>query len=514
MTITKENDMRPPDTKPSPISWLLAFTSSIPVLALVAAGSVLPPVRAEDHQPKHQSVGQRGPAPAFTHVLATEAEYYTTGPQQGRPPEGRFPAGTEVELIREAGSYSLVQSADGIRAYVATGSLQVLTGGEDAMRTDVSAVVRGNNRFALDLYERLRTGQPGNLFVSPVSLSTALAMTYTGARGRTAEEMAEVLHLDLPSEKLHPAFASLREALDQGAAKRGYRLIVANRLWGQAGYDFLPEFLTVTRERYGAELAQVDFAGQAERARQRINAWVEEQTQALIRDLIPSGVLDPMTRLVLTNAIYFKGDWTKPFEKRVTTDAPFHVPRRQKLDVPLMYQESRFPFWAGEDLKILELPYGTGDLSMLVLLPDQIEGLADLEARLTEGNLTRWQSALRRETVRVYFPRFKLTSQFQLASPLKALGMTLAFTPDEADFSGMDGQQGLFVSAVIHKAFVDVNEEGTEAAAATGIAVGGTSVLIPEEPPVFRADHPFVFLIRDHRTGSIVFLGRLLNPQG
>jgi serpin B len=382
------------------------------------------------------------------------------------------------------------------------------------MGTDVSAVVEGNNRFALDLYARLRADQPGNLFFSPGSLSTALAMTYAGARGETASQMAKVLHFTLPQEKLHPAFASLNRTWNPDGNGRGFRLSVANRLWGQEGFHFLPEFLAITREDYGAELAQVDLMGQTEKARQQINAWVEEQTQGKIRDLIPPGALDSLSRLVLTNAIYFKGDWTKPFDKGDTKDAPFHVTTRQKFDVPMMYQESRFPFWAGESLKILELPYGTGDLSIMVLLPDEIEGLAKLEARLTDDNLTRWLSGLRREKVRVYLPRFKLTSQFQLASTLKNLGMTLAFLSDEADFSGMDGKQDLFISAVLHKAFVDVNEEGTEAAAATGIVVGATAVLIPKEPPVFRADHPFVFLIRDNRTESILFLGRLVNPQG
>ena len=382
------------------------------------------------------------------------------------------------------------------------------------MGTDVRAVVEGNNRFALDLYAQLRADQPGNLFFSPGSLSTALGMTYAGARGDTEPQMAKVLHFTLPQEKLHPAFASLNPTWNPDGKRRGYRLSVANRLWGQEGFRFLPEFLAITREDYGAELAQVDFGSQTEQARQRINAWVEEQTQGKIRDLIPSGALNSLSRLVLTNAIYFKGDWTKPFDKGDTKDAPFHVTTRQTFDVPMMYQESRFPFWAGEFLKILELPYGTGDLSIMVLLPDEIEGLAKLEARLTDDNLTRWLSGLRREKVRVYLPRFKLTSQFQLASTLKNLGMTLAFLSDEADFSGMDGKQDLFISAVLHKAFVDVNEEGTEAAAATGIVVGATAVLIPKEPPVFRADHPFVFLIRDNRTESILFLGRLVNPQG
>ena len=381
------------------------------------------------------------------------------------------------------------------------------------MPTDVTAVVEGNNRFALDLYARLQADQPANLFFSPSSLSTALAMTYAGARGDTASQMAKVLHFTLPPEKLHPAFASLRMALVEDAAKRGYQLTVANRLWGQQGYHFLPGFLATTREDYGAELAEVDFAAQTEKARQQINAWVEEQTQAKIKDLIPPGALASLSRLVLTNAIYFKGDWSQPFKKAFTGEAPFHVTSRQTLDVPMMHQEDHFPFWAGEGLKILELPYGTGDLSMVVLLPDPIEGLAGLEARLTSDTLTRWRSGLRSEKVRVDLPRFKLTSQFELGGVLKAMGMPLAFTPDRADFSGMDGQRDLFVSAVIHQAYVDVNEEGTEAAAATGIVMRFLGVMTPKQPLVFRADHPFLFLIRDNRTGSLVFVGRLVNTE-
>ena len=381
-----------------------------------------------------------------------------------------------------------------------------------AMSTDVRTVVEGNNRFALDLYARLRTGQSDNLFFSPGSLSTALAMTYAGARGQTADQMAQVLHFPLPQEKLHPAFGDLRRTWDFKGNERGYRLSVANRLWGQEGFDFLPGFLALTREHYGAELAQVDFSRQTEAARRRINAWVEEQTQGKIQDLIPKGVLDAMTRLVLTNAIYFKGDWTEPFRKEATQVAPFHISARQQTDVPLMYQKDEFRYWAGDGQKVLELPYGKGDLAMLILLPDEIEGLSALEANLTTDNLSRWQSGLRKQDVRIYLPRYKLTSQFQLGDVLKAMGMVRAFTPREADLLGMSSEQELFLSAVIHKAFVDVNEEGTEAAAAT--AVGVKAALAIRQPMVFRADHPFVFLIRDNRTGSILFLGRLVNPRG
>jgi serpin B len=378
--------------------------------------------------------------------------------------------------------------------------------------TEVRAVVEGNNQFAIDLYARLRAGQSDNLFLSPGSLSTALAMTYAGAKGETAQQMAQVLHLRLPQEKLHPAFRDLHRTWDVKGKESGFRLSVANRLWGQKGFHFLPGFLTITHEDYGAELAQVDFARQTEPARQRINAWVEEQTQGKIRDLIPPGVLDAMTRLVLTNAIYFKGEWTEPFRKEATQVAPFDISPRQQTDVPLMYRMDDLRYWAGDGLKMLELPYGKGALAMLILLPDEIDGLSALEAKLTTDNLSRWQSRLRKQKVRVYLPRFKLTSQFQLAEVLKAMGMTRVFTPREADLSGMSSEAELFLSAVIHKAFVEVNEEGTEAAAATGIAVKATAAI--REPAVFRADHPFVFLIRDNRTGSILFLGRLVNPRG
>jgi serpin B len=219
-----------------------------------------------------------------------------------------------------------------------------------------------------------------------------------------------------------------------------------------------------------------------------------------------------MTRLVLTNAIYFKGEWTERFRKELTQVGPFRISARHQTDVPLMYRQDDFRYWAGDGLKVLELPYGTGDLAMLVLLPDEIEGLSALEAKLTTDNLSRWQSGLPKQEVRVVLPRFKLTSQFQLAEVLKAMGMSRVFTPGEADLSGMSSEEELFVSAVIHKAFVDVNEEGTEAAAATGVEAKTAAAI--EGPAVFRADHPFMFLIRDNRTGGILFLGRLVNPRG
>lgn len=381
------------------------------------------------------------------------------------------------------------------------------------MSGSVQSLAEGNNRFALELYHQIRGDEPTNLFFAPGSISTAMGMTYAGARGETEAEMGRVFHFTQSQEELHRAFAVLNRVFGTAEEKRGYQLAVANRLWGQEGCGFLPEFLKVTREDYGAELEQVDFAGQVEQARSRINTWVEQQTAGAIRDLIPSGALNSQNRLVVTNAIYFKGTWSEPFDEGRTEDAPFHVTPDERLDVPLMSHEGVFPYWAGEGLAALDLPYGSGDLSMLVLLPDGIEGLASLESQLNVANVTRWESSLRRATVQVDLPRFKLTSQFELASILRAMGMVRAFAPGQADFSGMDGRRDLFVSAVIHKAFVDVNEEGTEAAAATGMVMRASAAMLPRQPIVFRADHPFLFLIRDKGTGSILFIGRLVNPQ-
>lgn len=377
---------------------------------------------------------------------------------------------------------------------------------------DVRTAAQSSNEFAFDLYKQVHD-QPGNLFFSPGSIATALVMTYAGARGRTQQQMQGVLHLRLADQQLHAAFGTLGKLLNSGGDQQGYRLSMANRLWGQKTYPFQADFLQLTRAQYGAELAPVDFA-QSEPARQLINKWVEDQTQDKIADLIPPGVLNGMTRLVLTNAIYFKGAWDADFDPKFTEDAPFHLAGNQEVAVPLMHQVDDFRYAEAEGLQLLELPYAKNRLSMLVLLPRQVDGLADLESKLTADTVARWASGLRKQKVRVYLPRFKMTSQFQLADALSAMGMPLAFS-DEADFSGISTADELKISAVIHKAFVDVNEEGTEAAAATAVVIAETSARRdPQEPVLFRADHAFVFLIRDHQTDAILFLGRLAEPKG
>lgn len=376
---------------------------------------------------------------------------------------------------------------------------------------EVQALAQSNNQFAFDLYGQLKSDK-GNLFFSPSSISTALAMTYAGAEGGTEKEMANVLQFKQPEQQVHAGFASLMATLN-APNKDAYELRIANRLWGQKEFGFLPDFLATTRTQYGAELAQVDFIRETEAARQQVNDWVAEQTKDKIQDLLPEGSVNPMTRLVLTNAIYFKGKWTLPFDKKTTAPAPFLLSAEEddKIEVPLMFQKSKFKYAQTDELHLLEMPYQGDDLAMLLLLPKKVDGLAALEGKLSAENVKKWSSGMRKQDVQTYIPKFKLTEQFELTSVLSKLGMPSAFDPNKADFSGMNGERNLSISAAIHKAFVDVNEEGTEAAAATGIVIAVTSA--PLDPIVFRADHPFVFMIQDQRTGSILFMGRVTNPK-
>ncbi len=376
---------------------------------------------------------------------------------------------------------------------------------------DRAAVVKGNNAFAVELYSQLRK-QSGNLFFSPESISTALAMTYAGARGDTASEMAKTLHFTLPPQRLHPAMGALLS--DLNAAHNGYQLRVADALWAQQGYTFLDDFLKVTKSDYGAGFNQVDFKSAAEAARLTINNWVQQKTQNKIVNLISPGALKPDTRLVLTNAIYFKGDWQTPFEKSYTEDDDFHLSQKQTVKAPLMHRSDSFNYFDGGSFQALEIPYKRGELSMIVFLPNDISGLPALEQSLTASNMQHWLSQLHSvPKVILTLPRFKMTRQFELQETLGAMGMPQAFTTD-ADFSGMTGGRDLFISAVIHKAYVDVNEQGTEAAAATAVLMMPTMARQERTPPpiVFRADHPFIFLIRDNRSGGILFMGRVTDP--
>jgi serpin B len=379
---------------------------------------------------------------------------------------------------------------------------------------DVRAAVGGNADFAFALYGKLRndpsaTKPRGNLFFSPYSISTALAMTYGGARGETEKQMATALHFTLPGKRLHSAFGTLQKQLVQDEKSRGYQLLVANALWGQKDETFLKEFLDLTKDYYGAGLTQLDFINETEKSRQIINSWIEEKTKEKIEDLIPHGGVGPDTMLVLTNAIYFKGDWRTKFEKKDTAPADFAVSNKDKVKIDLMYIKERFRYYADEKMQVIELPYKGDELSMLVLLPKETEGVKEMENTLTAESIDALSAKMRTVEVNVYFPKFKMTcGTFSLNNALVALGMPDAFG-GRADFSGMNGAGGLCISDVFHKAFIEVNEEGTEAAAATAVVMRTTAI---ELPVVFRADHPFVFIIKDNRSGSILFMGRVMNP--
>jgi len=371
--------------------------------------------------------------------------------------------------------------------------------------------VAGNTAFAFDLYSQLRS-QEGNLFFSPYSISTALAMAYGGARGETAAQMAKAMHFGLAQEKLHPAFAALESELKADQQKGQVKLAVANSLWPQKGHAFLPAYLDLCKINYGVAVKPLDFIGATEPARQTINAWVENKTNRKIQELLKPGILNEMTRLVLVNAIYFKGNWSSQFDKQLTKAGPFHVSAGKTVETPMMQTTRKFRYAESPEAQVLELSYAGDDLSMLVLLPRDANSLAAFERSLSPGKLYAWVRSLRSRELQLWLPKFKTTSEFSLNQTLAALGMTDAFTP-RANFSGMDGTKNLFISAVVHKAFVEVNEDGSEAAAATGVAMTWSAdINILEEPVVFRADHPFLFLIRDNRTGSILFLGRIVDP--
>jgi serpin B len=388
-----------------------------------------------------------------------------------------------------------------------------------ASPADVAAVAAGNNAFAAAAYALL-AAQEGNLVYSPASIRLALAMTYAGAKGQTAAEMAQVLRLDLQGEALHAAFNALDQelasrnrlepALDDGV-ERKVQLSIANALWGQEGFTFVPAFLDTLAANYGAGMRVVDFVEATEAARQAINDWVAGETNERITDLIPEGVLSEMTRLVLTNAVYLDATWSSIFAKDATSDAPFSLLDGSQVVVPTMHQESFFPYAAGNGWQAVELPYVGEELAMVFLVPDAGR-FAEVESLVGGGLLDEVVAGLEGVEVRLAIPKFEFRFKSSVADLLKAMGMPAAFDPGAADFSGMSAAADLFISDVIHEAFIKVDEEGTEAAAATAVIMDLTSA--PVEVIDLTIDRPFLFSLYDRETGEILFLGRVLNPAG
>jgi len=387
---------------------------------------------------------------------------------------------------------------------------------------EIQQVVNANNQFAFELYSELDKSAQENIFYSPYSISAALAMTYEGAKGQTADEMESVLHFPETST-LRPNFAAIYNKINR--ENNAYELRTGNALWVQQDYTFLKDYKTTVEKYYGGKAANLDFKQETEKSRQTINSFIEEQTNNKIKDLIPSGVLDSMTRFVLTNAIYFKGTWEWEFDKSDTREQDFKVNPTNIVKTPMMYmkpEKAEFNYADLEKLQILELPYKGDKISMLVLLPKQGEDydyenekmivsdytIKDME--LSSEKLNEYKAQMKETKLdAVYLPKFEFDTKFFMKATLSALGMPMAFTWPGADFSGMDGSNNLYIGEVIHQAYVKVDEKGTEAAAATAV-IGKFGSAMPRN--VFRADHPFIFIIQERETGNILFMGRVTNP--
>ena len=385
----------------------------------------------------------------------------------------------------------------------------LIVGGVFAQDVDISRIIEANNRFAINLYSQYKS-EEGNIFFSPFSISTAMAMVYEGAEGKTAKEIKSVFGFPKYDNSRRNQYSDLLSEINKKDKK--YALNTANALRAQQNYHFLNDYLTTVEKYYGGKTTNLDFKNEPDSARLIMNNWVEDKTNDKIKDLFSEGSINSLTRLVLSNAIYFKAKWLIQFDADKTSDEYFRVNPDESIEVPMMQptsQKSTFNYTQNKNLQILEMPYAGEDLSMVILLPldDDIE---KLENSFTIENLTEWKKSLRKHRVKIYIPRFKFKTKYFLFETLSNLGMPTAFT-NSADFSGMTGTKDLKIDKVIHQAFIEVNEEGTEAAAATGM--GMMLMSKPPPTPIFKADHPFIFIIQQKKTGNILFMGRVNNPK-
>ena len=370
-------------------------------------------------------------------------------------------------------------------------------------------IVQANTAFAIDLYRKL-ADQGANVFFSPYSIMNCLAMAHAGAKSKTEKELAKVLHLSSKGPLLHQSFNDLYSRLKEIQSKKSIILKMANALWVQSEYKFKQDFAKLCRDSYLSGLFRVNYEKDPERCRLKINKWIAKQTENKIRDILHPGFIDDLTRLIITNAIYFRGNWLKQFATFDTKDDIFWQTPEKKLEIKMMFQEDDFGYKETAELQVLEMPYVGKDLSMIIILPREQEGLSQLEEQLSVETLREWIDNLRVGEVKVFLPRFKFTSRYSLKSVLSSLGMEEAFT-NRADFSGMADEMKHWISEIVHQSFIKVYEEGTEAAAATfvGLALGISIGEIPE----FRADHPFFFIIRETSSGCIIFMGRVWEPR-
>ena len=385
----------------------------------------------------------------------------------------------------------------------------------EVSEANLTQLVQGNTRFGMNLYYSLQQGGE-NIIFSPYSISVALAMAQAGSQGETLQQMNDVLSFSLPFEDLHPAINALqlelnnRENSDYEEGKKDFELNIVNSIWGEKTYTFLPEYLDLLAENYGAGLRLADFINQPDASRKEINQWVSNQTNDRIQDLLPENTITDLTRLVLTNAIYFKASWLHQFEPGMTQDGHFTLLNGEIVQLPMMHQIETFGYAREDGYQLISLPYEGNKLSMLIILPDE-NNFAQVEKAIAELDIQNLVRSVSYAQLDLRMPKFKIESSFGLADYLDAMGMGDAFIPGVADFSGMDGTRDLFISAIQHKAFIEVDETGTEAAAATAVVVGIESMPI-DEPIKVSIDRPFIFMITDNKTGSILFMGRVMNP--
>jgi serpin B len=376
-------------------------------------------------------------------------------------------------------------------------------------------VVQGSNAFAFDLYERL-SGDSGNLIYSPYSISAALAMTRLGAQGETADQMTKVLQLPTEPSQVSEGYANLLHELNGVGKPRQFQLLTANAIWPQKGLPFRPAYTATLQSHFGASAQELDYKSDPEQARLTINAWVAEQTKQKIPELLDKGIIKKDARLVLTNAVYFKAGWAEAFDKDLTSQGDFHLDATRKIQLPIMFQALKLTYHEGNGFQAIELPYKDQDVSMMIVLPRKLDGLSALEKVLPKELLTKGLRKSVPKEVRVRLPRFKLNFKLDLREKLMGMGMPLPFRKEMPlpDFSGMTEYQPVGIGHVIHEAVIEVDEEGTVASAATGVVMETVKSTAPSEPSlVFNADHPFLFVIRDQRTGCILFMGRVTNPQ-
>jgi len=371
----------------------------------------------------------------------------------------------------------------------------------------IKGIIEGNNKFAFDLYFNLKDKE-GNIFFSPFSISSAFLICYEGSRGNTKKEIEDAFGFPSKEEIRRPNFAEILNEINKKDKK--YILNTANALWIQKDYKILNEYKEIVKKYYDSEIQNVDFIKEGEKSRRIINSWVEEKTNGKIKDLIPEGGVDVLTRAIITNAIYFKGKWLKKFDEKNTYEGDFYISENEKIKVFMMKMEREiFNYYEDEKVQVLEIPYDGNEISFFIFLPKSFD-INSINDYLNYDKFKEIKEKMVKEEIDIHIPKFKIETKYFLNDVLYEIGIKDAFSDIKADFSGITGKKELFISKVLHKAYALVNEEGTEAAAATGIVMEITSV---RPRKVFKADHPFVFIIHENKYGNILFFGRIIKPE-